>query len=77
MFRCLFKEKSKVSYINGRKITGDGIWKLSFGDQTAIKLFNWTHYDGHELSMPRKFNKIKEAREIFANRPGQGWNKKS
>jgi len=70
--------KQKTSIIRGKKIKSNGnIYRVSFSDQSAIKFINWTHYDGHKLSMPRKFKKIQEARKIFSKRPGLKWNYKT
>lgn len=62
---CVSELKSKPHFIKG-KYVGAGIhWRLSFGDRTALKFTNWTHYDGHAISMPRKFDKIQEAKKHY------------
>lgn len=64
--------------IKGRLVQNNAEWqyRVTFADQTAIKFFNWTHYDPSLLALKRKLQLIDRARAIYANRPGQGWNKK-
>lgn len=71
----LSKNKSN-GIIDGKFIQFNQTYRLSLSDQSAIKFTNWTHYDDHCVSMPRKLQKIIQAREVFALRPGLKWNKK-
>ena len=64
----IIQTKKATSYIQGREISGGGTWRISFGDRSAIKFTDWTHYTGHNLHMARKFEKITEAREIWENK---------
>jgi intein/homing endonuclease len=69
------KDKSGGNWGNGKSVKTGHVWRLAFGGQSAIQFTNWTHYRGHNLSMPRKMAKINEARDYFIDRPGVSWNK--
>jgi len=75
-YPCKIRTKSGNSMVNGKYIKPGYTWRVSFSDQSAINFTNWTHYDGHKISMPRKLKKIQEAREIFSKRPGLKWKNK-
>ncbi len=68
---CVFKTKNKENIIKNRKIKAGTMWRVSFGDRTALKFLNWIYYDNHLISMPRKFQKINDARNYFLG-PGDG-----
>lgn len=40
-------------------------WRITFMNKQALDFTDWTHYDGHRLSLDRKFEKIQEARDIL------------
>lgn len=59
----LFKLKPKSTALVPN---GGEVWRVSFSDRTAIKFLDWTHYDGHKLSLDRKSSVIEKAKRALA-----------
>lgn len=62
---CLSHVSTGGNTLKGKLIPSGNMWRISFGDRTALKFTNWTHYEGHVISMPRKLQKIQEARSYY------------
>jgi intein-encoded DNA endonuclease-like protein len=65
---ALIKVGFKPSFrkYEGSKFLPDAItWRVTFMNSQALRFTDWTHYDGHFISMNRKRKVIEEARDIL------------
>jgi hypothetical protein len=64
----LYKTVTSPCKIKGRQVGSCTMWRVCFGDKTALNFLNWTHYKGHRLSLNRKLVKINEMKEFYSHK---------